>query len=326
MTQPRMRIPGATMHITRTVAERRFLLMPLGPVSEAFLYCFFFFAKKHGIRVHSLFVHRNHYHAVLTDPLGLLSDFTHDVHMALGRCLLPYYRELPGGQNLETLWSSSDKTNEVLLPTQNAILDKISYDAVNVVRDGLLSSHRDWPGILLGARQWTGKPCLEVARPKHFFIEGGVAPDTVECELEPPPHFEDRSIDKLVADIGQLIDDKERAIRATMRQQGRSFMGLKKLLRDSPFDSPDTPRPKGRIKPSVAGGGDPDVYKNAVAAVRYFRSRYRHCIEEVKRCIEEMLDPFGVIFPFGTLLMAKRHGFSCDDPQLDWCLRVPAPP
>jgi hypothetical protein len=325
MTQPRFRVPGATVHITRTVSERRFLLMPLGPVSSAVLYCFYLAAKTRGIKVHCLFVHKNHYHAVITDPNGELSDYTHDVLMTVGRSLLPHYREMKGGQNLGVLWDPAEKTNEVILPTQNAVLDKIVYDITNPVRDGMLYSHRDWPGILLGPRDWT-RPAFEVPRPEHFFIEGGVTPATVQCKLEPPPHFEDRTVEKLIADIGQLVDDKERAIRATMRAQGRSFIGLKKLLCDSPFASPPTPRPKGKIKPSVAGGGDPSLYKTAVTHIRHFRMRYRECLAEVARLLVEGLDPYGVTFPFGTLLMTKRHGFACDDEQLDWCLLAHAPP
>ena len=103
-------------------------------------------------------------------------------------------------------------------------------------------------------------------------------------------------------------------------------MGRTKFMRAAPFDAPSTPRPKGKNKPTVAGGGDPDLYKHAVTAVRDFRRRYRACRDMVKLCIDNKLDPRQVIFPFGTLLMSKRHGYACDDPQLDWCLRCPAPP
>ena len=109
-------------------------------------------------------------------------------------------------------------------------------------------------------------------------------------------------------------------------------MGLKRFMSASPFDAPETPRAKGKgkrkgdSKPTVAGGGDPGIYKTAIEAVRHFRRRYRDCWQRVKQRIEQALDPREVIFPFGTLLMNRRHGYRCEDPLLDWCVRVPAPP
>jgi len=324
MTQPRMRIPGATLHVTRTILERRFLLLPVGPVSEVFLFCFFHAAKVHGILVHALFVHSNHYHCVLSDPRGALSDFTQYAHWLISQCLLDYHRGLRPEANLEVLWSTDD-TNEDLLTTHNAVLKEIVYDITNPVRDGMVYTHGDWPGICMGPREWLLPPRV-VSRPKYFFSDKSKLPETVECKLVPPPQFGDRSPELLAREVQALIDCKERALRATRRAHGQTFMGVKRILRADPFDSPDSPRPRGGTTPTVAAGGDREAFAEAKKRVRDFRGRYRSARTKYRHLVEAgSAAAKEVIFPFGTLLMRKLHGLPCDDPDLSWCVLAHAP-
>ena len=60
MTQPRMRIAGATVMLTRTIANRRFLLRPSEVVNEVISYCLFAAASKCGVLIHSIAVMMDH--------------------------------------------------------------------------------------------------------------------------------------------------------------------------------------------------------------------------------------------------------------------------
>ncbi len=85
------------------------------------------------------------------------------------------------------------------------------------------------------------------------------------------------------------------------------------MLRASPLDSPDTPRPEGKLTPRLAAGGDAKSLAAAATALKLFRIAYREALKRFK----ELGD---AVFPAGTLLMHKRFGVECE--RLDaacWC-------
>ena len=94
--------------------------------------------------------------------------------------------------------------------------------------------------------------------------------------------------------------------------QGRSFMGAKAMERVSPWEAPDTPRPVGNLAPRLAAGGDMKALSIAATALKRFRIAYR----EAWRAFKDGLD---VVFPAGTLMMAKRHRVRCEPIDACWC-------
>ena len=136
MTHPRMSVDGGTYLVTRTTSERRFLLRPDAVVGEVFTYCLFRAAALHGVLVHAVCVESTHFHAVVTDVRGQLSEFMRwlDRHVAL--CLIEHYRGAHPGQNLEGIWSKQP-FGATLLLTEAAILDAIVYTITNPVKDGV---------------------------------------------------------------------------------------------------------------------------------------------------------------------------------------------
>jgi putative transposase len=83
-------------------------------------------ATMHGVLVHAVCVESSHFHAVVSDPRGELSEFMRwlDRHVAL--CLMAHYRLSHPHRQLEGIWSKQP-FGATLLLTPEAIIDKIVY-------------------------------------------------------------------------------------------------------------------------------------------------------------------------------------------------------
>ena len=137
-------------------------------------------------------------------------------------------------------------------------------------------------------------------------------PETLTYELTPPRQL-GTDVERVIADVEGHIRREQAQIATNMRAQKRTFAGTKAVLRTSPLDSPDTPRPEGKLTPRLAAGGDAKSLAAAAAALKLFRIAYRRAWKRFK----ELGD---AVFPGGTLRMHKRFGVECE--PLDagcWC-------
>ncbi len=316
VTHPRMCVPGGTYLVTRTALERRFLLRPGPVVAEVFTYCLFRAAEQHGVLVHAVCVESSHFHAVVTDTRSELSEFMRwlDRHVAL--CLVEHYRKAHPGQNLEGIWSKQP-FGATLLLTPEAIVDKIVYTLTNPVKDGLVRDYRKWPGVVSRPGDWL-KPVRYARRPELYFDQDDEEHATVPARLTIPPQLADRDREALVRDVEAHIRDRQRAAAATLAHEGRSFMGEKAVLRADPFDSPTSTRPKYKLNPRLAAGGDHEAMQQGIAALRNFRECYREAWHRYRRGLK-------AVFPAGTYLMRRLYGVCCEPLDTPWCCRAPAP-
>lgn len=311
-----MCISGGTYLVTRTVAERRFLLRPDPVVNEVFTYCLFLAAEKHAVEIHAVSVHSNHFHAVVTDTIGELSDFMRwlDRHVAL--CLVELYAHTHPTRQLEGIWSKQP-FGETLLLTPEAILDKIVYTLTNPVKDGIVRDYRKWPGVSSRPGDWL-QPTRYARRPKLYFDQDRKQQREVAARLTIPRQFADRAPADFARDVEAFIADKQKSVAATMAAEGRSFMGVKAVLRQDPFDAPHNRRPKYRRNPRLAAGGNSEALQQGIAALRHFRERYREAWSRFRHGIK-------IVFPAGTYLMRRLYNCLCEPLDAPWCCLACAP-
>jgi len=124
--------------VTRTTAMSLFLLTPGPVVNQILEYCLAWAVRGRGILIHAVSVESNHYHMVVTDLEGKLSEFVQEFNRSAARCLLDYYRMRLPNVRLDSVWSGSQSFNDTLLLTKGAILDKLDYVLNNPVKDGLV--------------------------------------------------------------------------------------------------------------------------------------------------------------------------------------------
>ncbi len=312
MTPPREQHPGTTYHITRTTIGRMFLLRPDSVVTQVFLYCLFRAADIYGVLVHSVMVESNHFHMVITDVRGELSRFMCWLDSRIGKCLIAHYEKLYPDEHLAEIWSK-DKYNAVVLANANAVIQAITYDATNPVKDGLVHDYREWPGLKSRPGDWM-QPARSVKRPVGLgFNDRAKDHREVTVRFVVPPALKDRPLQHAVDGVHTMIRDTTKSIRKELALEGHSFMGAEAVCAVHPFDAPRKPRPKGRRVPTFAAGGDMALLKEGLQHVRSFRGRYRDCIERFLKGARD------VVFPAGTYLMRVRFGVPCDDWSPPWC-------
>ena len=307
-----MCVPGGTYLVTRTALERRFLLRPSPVVNEVFTYCLFRSAAAHGVLVHAVCVESTHFHAVVTDTRGELSEFMRwlDRHTAL--CLMEHYQQSHPHRQLEGIWSKQPFSATLLL-TPDAIVDKIVYTLTNPVKDGLVHDYRKWPGVMSRPGDWL-RPVRYARRPKLYFDDDDEEHREVPASISIPVQCKDRTPEAFVRDVEAAIREVQRGAAATRSAEGRDVMGHKAVTRQDPFDAPGSRRPRYTLNPRLAAGGNHDAMRQGIAALRLFREKYRAAWRMYQRQLE-------VVFPAGTYLMRRLHQVCCEPIDTPWCCR-----
>jgi REP element-mobilizing transposase RayT len=316
MTQPRLRIAGATMMLTRTTSDRRFLLRPSPIVNHVFGYCLFAAAEKMEVLVHSVTVLSTHVHLVVTVPQEQLSEFSAWLNRHVALCLLELYRKEYPNETLENIWSSS-KPHELILKNKASILKEMQYAYTNPVKDLLVHDYRDWPGLcsrpadmLREGKQYT--------RPKLYFAEESRAPEKVFGKFTIPPAFEDEDPEDFVRTLEALVNEEQERLR--VENQGKKYLGAKAAMRVHPLESPKNQRSRKQVTPIVAAGDDAQELREAKKAVLWFRRAYRAAWLLFK-------ETGSAVFPPGTLKMHHHYQQSreVENGCFDWCVRMRAP-
>ena len=285
--------PGATYLVTRRCTQRQFLLVPSRRSVQIFHYCLAYAMQKTGVVVHVAVVMSNHYHLVVTDPLGVLPVFVECLNKLVAKCMNARLGRW------ENFWAS-EQASYVRLLDDDAVVDKIAYALCNPVQAALVKKGDDWPGLRL--RRPGSYP---VRRPDVFFRELGNMPKKVVLELA-SPSLRGQSSREAQRRIDDAVAERERSERQRVIDEGRSFLGRQAVMRQDPFASPTTPEPRRGISPRVAS-----------------RNKWRR-IEILFRCAEftrEYRDALtawcakkrDVVFPAGTYLMRQRHQVRCAD-------------
>ena len=292
MTQPRQYLPGSTYMLTRRVIGRHYLLRPDELVGQIYLYCLATMSEKHGIVCHGFTLMSSHSHLTVTDTRGELGAFLRDFHRLVANAM-KLVRDWDG-----ILWDGSE-TSVVRLETPHAFIQQAAYVIANPVSAGAVPRSKQWPGLIVHAHE-LGRKSWTVKRPEVYF-DGESWPKTATLELALPQNLGMTGAQVREA-VAEEAEQLEREARAAMRAQGRSFMGVEKVLSVSPQKCATTPELQGARNPSfTVGRHQPEAYRAAVAALRAFRTAYRDALHQWRQGLRS------VQFPAGTYLMRWLH-------------------
>jgi len=290
--RPRQILPGATYLVTRRCTQRQFLLTPSSrKYVDAFLYCLAYASSKTGVDIYAVVVMGNHYHIVVTDPGGVIPVFAEFLNKLVAKCM----NAMRG--RWENFWAS-EPVSYVRLLDDDAIVREIAYTLCNPVHAGLVRCGDDWPGLRLG-RPGT----YQVQRPKKFFRQQGVMPESVALEITTPP-LQGMSGREAQRHIDQAVKAREEAERTRILEAGRTFLGARAVMQQDPFRSPLTREKRRGLSPRVAGLNK-WLRIEAVAQCADFVRQYREALSRWCNNARE------VIFPLGTYLMRVRHFVRC---------------
>lgn len=290
MTLPRRILPNTTYLMTRRCMGRRFLLRPDRTINNIFRYCLALAADKYGVEIHAGCVMSNHYHLILTDVQGVLPDFAGWLNRQLAMCI-KRTRKWD-----EVVWEPNVAFSAVELVGSTEVLDKMAYVLLNPVSAGLVRSPERWPGVLT-TLQTLREGELRARHPKTWFKNR--APEAARVDFTVPGCFADaegyfRALDALVASrLATLL--------SRMNQQGRRFIGKKRVCKTPVSDRPSTRKERFGRSPTFSALTR-SRWLAMVKQLRAFRAAYRAAYEQWRD------GKWDVEFPLGTWWVVRHAG------------------
>ena len=271
--------------VTRRCAQRMYLLLPSAIISNLFLYCLIYAAKRTGMLIHSVNVLSNHYHIVLTDPFALLPVFMEDLNRMIARALNCYHGRW------ENFWAPGSYDRKLCITTEDT-LDRMVYAMANPTTHGLVEKVDDWPGFSTVPEDLDGR-VLRATRPDFFFDPKGKMPDELEMTLTLPPGCQDWDRAELIADLRKRITEREAW--AYEKYNGQ-FVGVQRLLAMKPTDQPQTREPRRNPRLHIAARNT----CRRIEEIHNLKAWHRDYADAFRRA--RAGDP-DVVFPAGTYWM-----------------------
>lgn len=302
MSKARQRMPGERGMGTRRCDRREYLLNPDYVVNLSLAYLLGYQQRKHKLKFLFFVAMGNHYHNGIEDRASrpdhsVTAHFMRDFNSLSAR-VLNLYRGRKGA-----LWSGGGHTyNFVRNASTEDLIEEFVYALTNPVAAGLVSHRKKWPGLLLDPGP-SGKRTIKVMRPPFFFSDA--MPREVEITLETPRC--ELSPRAFMKEVYRRANLREEEIRERMKRDGRKFLGVKSVLRSSPFDSPMTEQPWRTPNPLFS------------IRDKQQRREYRQCNLEFLAQYEECRDRLrsgerDVEFPVGTFKLIAYYGAACEGP------------
>jgi hypothetical protein len=283
---PRQILPDQFYLLTRSCAQRQYLMRPDPETNNAFLYCLIVAAIRFSIDILMTDAQSNHHHTVLFDRYRCISQFMEYFHRLFARS----QNVLRG--RVENFWSA-EAPSLVRLLDRETVIKKLIYTAANPVQDGLVERVHHWPGVNSYRHFLSGRP-LTATRPLHFFRKNSNLPERVTLSLTIPPEL--GPAEEIISAVREGVDRVDEYMRGERRKTGARVLGRRAILRESWRSSPTEPRPARGIKPRFAGARN--VRVAAQQAYRVFIAAYRAARKLWLAGVE-------VVFPAGTNWLAR---------------------
>ena len=281
--------------ITRRCSERRFFLLPSPEINQIMLYCLAVAAQRYQMLVHAFCVMSNHWHLIATDLRGNRPEFCRWFHEFSAKCVNVVHGRW------ENLWAS-EPTSVVNLADEQAQLEKAVYALCNPVEAALVSCGDQWPGARSNMSDFGD--VIEVSRPEVYFDKDGPLPERATLRLSKLPALAHLTDEQYVEMMRAAVSDREAELRAQIYAEGRRFMGVRALRKQSPFDRPKTHEPRREMSPRVACRNK-WARIEALGRLEAFVQRYKEAWQRYRTGQRNAL------FPHGTYWLRVYAGVPC---------------
>jgi hypothetical protein len=201
----------------------------------------------------------------------------------------------------EGFWATDGSYSAVEPLDPGDILAKAAYVLANPVAAGLVRRGAEWPGLWTSPAQ-IGTATLVARRPKVFFDPRGYLPDSIELQLTTPPGFQSAAeFRSLLSDALRRLEEKHQR---ELASAGSRFLGVARVLTQSPFSRPAAGEPRFELKPRIAAR---DKWKRieGISRLKSFLREYREAWLARRSAFAD------VLFPAGTYLLRLMHGVQC---------------
>ncbi len=293
MTQPRQVLRNQFYLITRSCANRWFLLRPDAATNNAYAYCLAVAAQRYGVDVVHTVAESNHHHTTVYDRDGRHPEFMTYFHSLVARS----QNALRG--RWENFWAAEEPCVTRLLDRETVIA-KVVYGVTNPVKDGLVAHVHHWPGVNTYTNLLSGRP-LRATRPRHFFRDPGPLPDEIDLHMTIPAEL--GPADAFLTEVRAGVERVEREVAEARRATGRSVLGRRRILEQRWDESPATPAPRRNLRPRFAGRTDARI--DALGKYRSFLAAYRFALTVWRARVASL-------FPAGTYWLSRFAGVATE--------------
>jgi REP element-mobilizing transposase RayT len=291
-------LPGTICLFTRRCSHGQFFLRPSKATTQLLGYLLAVAAERYRIDIHAFCAMSNHIHIVLTDRDARVPGFSRFFDSLVGRAMNFRLRRS------EHFWAPHS-FSAVALTQPADVVSKIIYTLANPVSAGLVCRGDLWPGLWSAPRDLGGAP-LEFKRPDDFFRKSGATslPARASLRLTAPAGFDPAWLRK---ELSTGLEAREQTAALELAACGRGFMGVRRVLAQSPHASPNQGKPRAGFNPRVACK---DKWRRiqALGQLVTFLRDYRRALEAWRSGAAR------VLFPAGTYLMRVLHNAPCEAP------------
>lgn len=239
MTEPKQRLPGTTYFVTAVCERHEFRLKPSNETNAAFAVAMVEAADRYGVEIMAVCQMSSHYHSVVHDRYGFLSEYLRDFHGLMGR----YGSARDGVENCK-FWSGQD-SDTMVLGDVATVVEKVAYTLANPTKDFVVKRPEDWIGVRTAVEQLgTGRGRI-YRRPKRFFDDDGPLSETVMVGSELPWELtEEVDVATFRERVAARVEEYVVEAQAKVKAGEASFSGLEQAKRYSVWHS--TGGAKGR--------------------------------------------------------------------------------
>ena len=291
-------LPMKMWFITRRVMWREMRLKPSRKLNKIFNYIVFKVAQTHKVRICTMCVMSNHWHAVVGAEERNLPAFLQAVHSELARAINAAHGDFGA------VWDKDDQNYE-LLEDDDAVLAAISYTMNNPVTPGGVRFARNWPGVRVA---WSAKKRVKkrakertFKRARPFYRtkdEGGNTPATVTRRLYRPFGFEGISDEELTRRIEERCHEGQERAATEVFDAGKSFRKRSEVLRLSRYSRATSNERHFEVRRRIKGASR----KARIARDKLWDAEYDAILTRW------LAGERSVIFPYGTYKMVVLHG------------------
>jgi REP element-mobilizing transposase RayT len=254
-------------------------------------------ARLAGLAVHAPVFLSNHYHLLVsvTDAQQLASFMNYlNSNLAREAGRLARWREKFWGRRFQAVIVSDEEEAQVA---------RLSYILAQGVKEGLVASPFDWPGVHCAraltegttlSGRWHNRTLESRARRKGLPLEPQAFMEQEELQLTPLPCWKSLTPEEYRARVRQRIEAIEAEARLQHEETGKAPLGPEAVCRQDPHHEPN------RIKKSPAPlvhAVAPAVRRSLRKAYFAFRDAYQYAANRLREGASDFEFPPGAFPP-----------------------------
>jgi REP element-mobilizing transposase RayT len=299
---------GALVEITCRTIQGRLLLRPSAGMNEVIRGVLARAARLAGLAVHAPVFLSNHYHLLVSVvDSQQLAQFMNYLNSNLAREAgrLVGWREKFWGRRFQAVIVSDEEEAQV---------GRLAYVLAQGVKEGLVASPVDWPGVHCAqaltegsaiSGRWHNRTLETKARRKGLALEPQAFVEQESLQLTPLPCWKSLPPEESRARVQQLIEAIEADARLQQEETGKAPLGADAVCLQNPHHEPN--RMKKGPAPLVHAVA-PAVRRSLRKAYFAFREAYRYAANRLRAGATDFEFPVGAFPPRLPIRLAARAG------------------